>query len=430
MRGAMVSLLALSCIGFPGPAAGADVVDTTDQHSRRCESDGSWVAAWTVPPSDAQAEGNLDSETLRNQIYPHQGGGLVRLHLTNRFGSGPVTVGAVSLGKQLSGPTTSPGTLRAVSFGGQPSVTLPVGADVVSDPIRLRVLALDTLLSSVFIEAADSTATRHQYSGSTSWRTDPRAGDQTMNPDGSSYSVATSEGGSGTGTESVSFVSGLDVYVPRPLQTVVAFGDSITDGYQASRIPGVPNRDYVDRNGRYPDFLAERALLDDVPLSVVNAGISGNRLIDGSGTPPAFGAAGVDRFHQDALNKAGVRTVLLQEGINDLGLGATRNEVVNGYRRVIRMAHRHDVRLVIGTLVPYGGLDSTDLPARRAVNHWIRTQRLSDGVVDFDRVLRMPSNHARLRPKFDSGDGIHPSRAGYRAMARAITLSDLVAPGC
>ncbi len=206
---------------------------------------------------------------------------------------------------------------------------------------------------------------------------------------------------------------------------MVAFGDSITDGAFSS----------VDKNNRYPDELAER-LADGRPTGIANAGISGNRLLHDS---PGFGDSGLSRFGRDVLGEPDVRTVIVLEGINDIGFGegglgelVSAQDLIGGYRALIAAAaHPRGIRVIGATLTPtegcpYPGYDTPHgATVRAAVNQWIRTSGAFDAVVDFDHALADPADPNRMRPAYDSGDHLHPSDAGYHAMADAIDVRAL-----
>jgi lysophospholipase L1-like esterase len=215
---------------------------------------------------------------------------------------------------------------------------------------------------------------------------------------------------------------------------VVAFGDSITDGFQSALAEG--SSEPQDRNVRYPDFLATRARSGGTAarLSVLNSGISGNRVLSDASPPRPYGVAALDRFRADALGLSGVTDVVLLQGINDLRTDPTLRprQLTDALWFLVLQAQLRGVRVHLGTLAPQGGArEGTPKVAeeterrRQVVNHWIRTSGVANSVVDFDRALRDPARPSRLRPAFDSGDHLHPNSAGYRAMARAVPLARL-----
>lgn len=212
---------------------------------------------------------------------------------------------------------------------------------------------------------------------------------------------------------------------------VVTLGDSITDGFGST----------VDADRRWPDVLAERLVAARSPLGVVDAGISGNRILHD--LPEArFGPAALARFDRDVLSVPGVRTVILMESINDIGHpGAaglsdqkvTPADITAGMRQIADRAHAHGLRILAATLTPYAdtifpGYFTTDGEAdRQAVNRWVRESGVFDGVIDFNAVLRDPARPDHLAPEYDFGDHLHPNDAGYRGMGEAVDLS-LLAP--
>jgi lysophospholipase L1-like esterase len=210
----------------------------------------------------------------------------------------------------------------------------------------------------------------------------------------------------------------------------VAFGDSITDGYQAGAGQIlVENPSGVDENVRYPDFVASRLRASGRKLGVLNAGISGNKVLSDAATLP-FGNAALKRFTTDALEQAGATDVVVLEGINDLGNDAAlpASALIRGLDTLVRRAHAAGLRVHLATLTPAGGASqgygTADTDKRRQqVNAWIRSRSAADGVIDFDRALRDPNAPSQLRPEYDSSDHLHPSTAGYAAMGRAVDLT-------
>lgn len=394
-----------------------------------------WVAAWTAAPTDAVAGLPPVNQTYRIQVSPHSDGAAARLRFSNRFGIGPVTFGAVSIGAQATGAHVRPGTLRAVTFGGKKQVRIPRGAEVTSDPVAVPVRAFETLLASIYVVGTPGPATQHVLAGQTTWQTAPLSGDATDTLAGTSFLGLPVPGLIPAIPQGVPYLSGFDVQADRSVGAVVAFGDSITDGFQGLVAPVLPVASNIDLGARYPDQLARRIRDAGLPLSVVNAGISGNQLLQ-NGLVPIFGPSGLKRLDLDALNQPGITTMILLEGINDIGQSfATPSALIAGYTAAIQRAHARGVRVLLGTLTPdegtlqpgYGAMGEA---ARTAVNHWIRSQRISDGVVDFDAAVRDPAHPARLLPAYNGGDNLHLSPAGYAAMAAAVPLDLLALPRC
>lgn len=387
-----------------------------------------WVGSWSASPSDATTlSPTLVDQTLRMIVAPHLGGTILRVHLSNQFGALPVTLGPVAVGVQSSGASLVPGSDRLVTFNGQTSVTIPAGGDVVSDPITLTFSAFQDLSVSIATGLVVS-ATEHHFTRQTSYLSGLLSGNQTADTSGSAFTQSTT-GAASTGWY---FLDGVDVFAPGSVGAVVAFGDSITDGYQGTG--GSSNTEdlsTIDTNGRWPDDLARRLIAANVPLSVLNAGIAGNELLaSGSGV---VGPSGLSRFDLDVLAQAGVTDVIQQEGINDIGAGASASQVMGADQQLIAEAHAAGLHIQLGTLIPAGGpigLGPAAAAVRDQVNQWIRTQQLSDGVVDFDAAIRDPNDPSQINPAYASGDDIHPNLAGYQAMANAVRLALLARPQC
>jgi lysophospholipase L1-like esterase len=364
-------------------------------------------------------------------IAPHLGGRTLRVHLTNRFDPAPVTLGPVTIGMAGSGAALVPGSQRPVTFAGRSSITIPAGADAVSDPVKLSFGAFTDLAVSVFIPGSIKYPTEHFITRQTSYLTPRGSGDHATERSGSAFTLTTTDMFS-TGWY---FLDGVDVRAPGSTGTVSAFGDSITDGDQAQLRPPREELATIDTNGRYPDDLARRLLAAKIPLSVLNAGISGNELLH-SGVP-VLGPSGPSRFDLDALAQAGVTDVIVLEGINDIARTppATASQLIAAYERLIEQAHQAGVAIQLGTLTPAGGAppaygDAAANAVREQVNRWIRTQRFSDGIVDFDAAVRDPQDPARIDPAYNGGDDLHFNLAGYQAMAGAVNLKLLARPNC
>jgi lysophospholipase L1-like esterase len=362
-------------------------------------------------------------------IAPHLGGSSLRIHLSNRFGAAPVTLGPVTVGLDGAGASLVPGSERAVTFGGQPTVVIAAGADAVSDPVKLSFGAFRDLAISVYVPGPVKNPDEHFSTRQTSYLSPSGSGDQATQSTASAFTEKT------TGTSSTGwyFLDGVDVEAPGRTGVVVAFGDSITDGYQA-KSNGTEQLATIDTNGRYPDDLARRLIAAKIPLSVLNAGIGGNQLLR-SGLP-LYGPSGLSRFGLDVLAQAGVTDVIVLEGINDIAIGATANQLIAAYKQLINDAHAAGVAIQLGTLTPTGGTpsrayaDAAATSVRDQVNQWIRTQHFSDGIVDFDAAVRDPGDPDMMAPADNGGDDLHFDLAGYRALAGAVNLASLERPNC
>lgn len=398
-----------------------------------------WVASWYSAPSDAALSQPPLEQTFRVQVQPTHAGSVARFRLSNRFGLLPVTFGAATVGRQdrvRGGAVIEPGSLQILTFDGRRRVTVPVGRDVLSDPVPIRFGAFRTLLVSVHVVGAPGPATQHAISEQTTWQSPPLSGDRTRRLGAAGFTGLPLPGTTPALPQGIPYVMGMDVRAPRRVGTVVTFGDSLTDGTESEVLPFVLSPDNIDTFTSYPEHLARRIQRAQLPFAVANAAISGNQLLR-DGYVPVFGRSGLSRLGRDALVRSGATTLILMEGINDIGQSfATRDQLVAGYRRAIRTAHDGGLRVLLGTLTPQNGTlqppgyGAPAEPTRRAVNRWIRTQTLSDGVVDFDKAVRDPEDASRIRPAYDGGDHLHFSAAGHRAMAAAVPLRALARARC
>jgi lysophospholipase L1-like esterase len=346
-------------------------------------------------------------QTVRMVIHSDVTGNSVRIRLSNAYGTQPVTIGSVTVAKHTTGPDYSSASRRTVTFGFQGSVTIPIGQEVISDPVKLAVQRDQDLVVSLFFPVATGPTTWHFEAEATTYISQP--GDWTAEPGGSPYQTI---------TPSWFYLDGVDVRGPALDGTVVAFGDSITDGHYST----------IDGNGRWPDWLALR-----IPnYSVINEGIGGNKILTDT---TSSGVSALNRLDRDMIDQLGVTDVIFLEGINDIDSDATADQVIAGMEQIIAEAHAACLNILGGTLTPFegsAGFTPAREQAREQVNHWIRTSGQFDGVVDFDKATRDPHNPLQLRPKFDTGGGhLHPNDLGYKAMGDAVNLSLLKGePNC
>lgn len=377
-----------------------------------------WVGAWYAAPS-RMFSANLSGRTLRQIVHLHAGGTQLRLRLSNRYGDAPVTLSALSVGQVLQGPVTAPGA-RAVQFAGQPTVTLEPGQDALSDPVSLRVEAFSDL-AITFVLAQGESLTGHMGAQQTSYVSGP--GDVTAAPAEATFFIYPLQ------TSSWWLISGIDVAPSAPLNTVVTFGSSTTDGFGST-----PNA-----NRRWPDYLARR--LKDAGetrfMSVLNAGIGGNQLTSSEmplavGLPPfLFGEAGSKRLDWDVLAQPGATDLIVHIGSNDLRVGVAGTMLIKAFQQVAQLS-RKTYRRVFGTTILPGGYQPEQVEQRRLVNTWLREQgpHWFDAIFDFATGLSSPDDKAVLHPAYDSGDGIHPNDEGYRLMAEAVDINQLTgSPG-
>ena len=408
-----------------------------------------WVASWAAsahgpyPSGNPAAQPVLDGvfesaargavdQSFRLIVRPDLWGSRVRLRFSNAFGTGPVTLDDVFVGLQATGGAVVSGTNQRVTFdGGRSSVTIPAGKSAWSDGVALPYVdrAAPTLLDgrklAVSFHTAASTGpmTWHAKALQTSYLTAPRGG---------SHGAEESDAAFPFTTTSWYFLDGLDVMAPASTLVIACFGDSITDGTGST----------LNGDDRWPDVLSRRLhALHGSRVSVVNAGIGGNRITSPAEYSPqspfAGGPSALDRLDRDLLSLSGLSTVIWLEGINDLSSGVSAETVIDGLTRGSERLRARGVRVIGATITPAAGAagapGTPDVDARRqAINAFIRTGTHIDGWVDFDLATRDRATGA-LRPEYQpnstiggAGDKLHPNRAGYQAMAHAIDLSLIV----
>jgi lysophospholipase L1-like esterase len=379
-------------------------------------SAGTWVTSWSAPPTGPEPGTEftgLANRTVRNVVHCTAGGTGARVTLSNLYGQQPLVIAhaTLALAAAPNSAMTAPGTLHRLTFDGARSVVIPAGQQEVSDALPLRVPPESDLLVSTYSSGGSGAVTFHAHARQVSYAA---VGDHTEDTGAYAYTQR---------IESWRYLTALDVLSNEADGTVVVIGDSLTDG-----ITSTPNA-----NHRWTDRLATRLREEDgAPrYSVANEGISGNRILaDGTGRPPT-NLSGLTRFQRDVLDRTGVKAVVVALGVNDIlrdPQGADAHRIVEGLRELTRRSHAHGLRVVGATLMPFGGHPgyANRLEAvREAVNQQIRTGRIFDAFVDFDRALRDPYNPRKLRPQYDSGDHLHPSDAGYLKMAEVFNLSTL-----
>jgi lysophospholipase L1-like esterase len=369
-----------------------------------------WVGSWGASPSDplpgvTPPTLSLKDQTVRTIAHLSLGGSGLRLRLSNAFGPTPLAIGAVHVARWENGAIVS-GTDHAVTFGGEAMATIPKNAVLLSDPVELQLPNLSDIAVSIYFSADTGPITVHALAVQTSFVAPGNATAEAALPAAAKLEVRP-------------VLSAVEVRHPEAVATVM-LGDSITDGQHST----------VDAEARYPDALARRLAAANLPIGVVNAGINGNRLLSES----HFGPNALARLDRDVLAQAGVRSVVVLLGINDIGhvpdTPATTGQIIAALRQIAERGHDKGLRMIGATLLPFESspywADSGE-EMRQAVNAFIRTGGAFDAVVDFDTATRDPAHPARLRAEFDSGDHLHPNDRGYAAMAEAVDLN-LLAP--
>ncbi|MFE0072526.1 SGNH/GDSL hydrolase family protein [Nonomuraea sp. NPDC059023] len=374
-----------------------------------------WAATWAASPQrpgvnytpNWSREG-FSQQTVRQVVRVSVGGVAARVRLSNVYGTTPLKVAGATVARTADGAAVRRGSVRHLTVNGARAFTVPAGAEIASDLVPLPVEALGSLTVTLYLAEPTGPATYHAQAIAPSYRA---SGDHRADVGGAAFTET---------TVSWYYLSGVDVIGGTHRRGVVAFGDSLTDGYGST--PGADNR--------YPDELAERLAAAGRPRAVLNQGIGGNRVTVDSAQ---LGDKGTSRFRRDALGQPGVGTVIVLEGINDIGMSRTSTDVsarqvIAGHRELIRQARAGGVRVIGATLPPMKGsqyYDAVSEAKRDEVNAWIRTSGEYDAVVDLDRVLASSSDGDQLDPAYDSGDHLHLNDAGYRAVAYAVDPADL-----
>ncbi|MGW7519216.1 SGNH/GDSL hydrolase family protein [Streptomyces sp. NPDC054796] len=419
LAGLAAIVVLVSTAIFIGVGSDDNGLDDSSPHARNSAapaSAGSWVGTWAAAAVAAEPhtkDGYADM-SIRNVVHTSVGGTGARIKLSNLYGTRPLTIShaTLALAAAPSNPTAATGTMRRLTFGNNASVTIPAGGTATSDSVRLNVPHAADLLVTTYSPDASGPVTYHPYARQTSYVAN---GDQADETAGTAFTQQ---------SPYWRYLTAVDVWTAETRGAVAVLGDSITDGITSS--PGA--------NRRWTDFLAERLRTErGAPdYSVLNGGISGNRvLVDGSRYSPNNGPSGLTRMERDVLSHTGVKAVVIEMGLNDILKPPRQRDpekIVDGLEQLVAQAHDRGLRVVGGTLTPFGGhrgyrphLDAV----RQQVNERIRAGGVFDAVVDFDAALRDPAHPERLRPAYDSGDHLHPSDNGYRAMAEALDLKQL-----
>ncbi|MFL6124281.1 SGNH/GDSL hydrolase family protein [Actinophytocola sp.] len=386
---------------------------------------GEWVNTWTsmpqltepgnMPPPPFTRDGLVMADTtLRQTVRVTVGGSNLRLRFSNAFGGAALPISAVSVALPVNGhagvSAVDPASVRPVTFNGRPSTVIPVGAQMVSDPLGFRVAPRSNLSVTLYLAAgqASNNITSHPGSRTTSYLL------------GGNH-VTDADLPGATPVDHWYFLSGVEAFAPRGTAGAVMLGDSLTDGRGST----------TNGNDRWPDQLLDRlqASHRTADVAILNQAAGGNRVLNDGLGPNALA-----RFDRDVIATSGVEWLVVFEGINDIGTAAATSEaqqqvaadLIAAYEQFVTRAHAQGIEVFGATLLPFGGNTGYDDPdgirdtARQTVNHWIRTSHEFDAVIDFDRAVRDPAAPRQLLPAYDVGDHLHLNPTGYRAMADAV----------
>ncbi|MDH2412293.1 SGNH/GDSL hydrolase family protein [Streptomyces chitinivorans] len=384
-----------------------------------------WVNTWTsmpqltephnMPPAPFTEEGLvMEDTTLRQTVRVTVGGDKVRLRFSNAFGGAdlPITAASVAFPEDGRAGTDAirPGTSRPLTFSGRPSALVPVGAQVVSDPVDMKVAAGANLAVTLYLAdgQASNDITSHPGSRTTSHLL---RGDH----------VAAEDLPGATATDHWYFLSGVETWSARSTRAVAVLGDSLTDGRGST----------TNGNDRWTDQWFDRLQTrrGTARLAVLNQAAGGNRVLN-----DGLGPNVLARLDRDVLAQTGVESLIVFEGVNDIGTAAATEaaqkrvaaDLIAAYEQIVTRAHAHGIEVHGATLLPFGGNEMYDDPAghreraRQTVNEWIRTSGRFDSVIDFDRAVRDPADPGRLHPGLHDGDWLHLNPAGYGRLAAAV----------
>jgi lysophospholipase L1-like esterase len=379
---------------------------------------GTWVTAWGTSQNGLGTT-TVTNATVRMIARATVSGDAVRVRFDNTFGTSALEIGRAYAGIRVQGATLATASNRQLYFNKSAKVTVPAAGSVQSDPVPMNVLAQQDLAVSFYIPQANVRPSQHSGAQVTSY----------MSANGSGDLAAEEMGKPFTGTTTSMFwLKAIDVSSSRSTGSVVAFGDSITDGTCST----------LDAHDRWEDWLAVRLALDsadggrrEAHKAIVNEGIGGNTITRENLQPPPDSPPGLERLERDVLSHHGVTHVILFMGTNDIRRGASASQVIAGTQEIIKRVQGRGVKIVGVTIIPRHnrppvgdntGWNPAKTQVRNEVNQWIRTRAAFDAVIDFDKVVRDPENPDLIYPPFDCGDGIHPSPRGYYEMGRSLPL--------
>ena len=372
-----------------------------------------WVGTWAASPMAVEGGFSMfpfSGVTLREIVHISIGGPRIRVRFSNAFGADPLTIVDARAALSAGGSKIQEHSDHALTFGGSTTIRIPAGAEIYSDPVDMKLAPISDIAVSFFVPAqVMRSETYHDFADDDNY---------VANGDTAAAIDLTQP----TTIPSWYFFDGIDVAGADHDRAVVTVGDSITDGAHST----------LGANHRWPDYLAERLQQDQAldHVAVLNEGIDGNRVLNDRAGPSALA-----RLDRDVLAQDGAKYLIVLESINDIGRLArltSPNDEVDaqqlefGLSQIVQAAHAHGIKAFGATLTPYQGAGYyTDAgeKMREAVNDWIRTSGVFDGVCDFDKATQDPQNPLEFNPQYDSGDHLHPNDAGYRAMARSIDLA-------
>ena len=417
----LCTALLLAVFTAAAPFASAHDDDDDDGGSRGRH----WVTAWGTSQQPNTTPVPVTNATVRMMVRVTIPGDVIRIRVDNTFGPAPVAIGRAHVAQRQRLALVAAGSSRPLTFRGSPSVTIPAGGSVTSDAVSIRVYAQHDLAVSLYIPGNGVIASQHGGAVTTSYRSPDGSGDQSANETTTPFTQTVS---------SFMWVKAVDVLTDRSVRSVVAFGDSITDG----------TCNTLDANDRWHNIASVRMDTEAkrgvgrsmserfaTKRAFVNEGIGGNTVTRATLVPPPESIPGIERLNRDVLSHSGVAEVVLFMGTNDIRREASAQDVISGMQNIIARVKARGLKIYGATIIPRHnvpasgtntGWNDAKTAIRNQVNDWIRHSRAFDGVLDFDRVVRDPADPDLIFPPFNCGDGIHPSPIGYYQMGKSVDL--------
>lgn len=392
------------------------------------KEDTNWVTAWGTSQQPNTTPVVLSNASVRLIARVTVPGEAIRIRLDNTFASSALTVGAAYVGQRQRGALVAPGSNKQVTFNGNTTVVIPAGGSVVSDAVALSVDSQQDLAVSLYLPGTNVSASQHGGAVTTSYRTSDNVGNIAADPAAGAFT---------TTITNMPWLKAIDVLATRTTRAIVLFGDSITDG----------TCNTLDANDRWHNILSvrldteargnsgvARSALDPTAMrwATVNEGIGGNTLTRANLSPPPDSTPGIERLDRDVLSHSGVSHVVLFMGTNDIRREQTAAAVIAGMQNIIDRARARGLTVFGATIIPRHnvppsgtntGWNDAKTAIRNEVNRWMRTSGAFDAVLDFDVVVRSPSNPDLINPPYNCGDGIHPSPTGYYQMGKSVDLN-------
>lgn len=416
---------ALSGCGDSPPASGADTPIAAET---------GWIGAWSAAPYGPYPLGPVsqdnptsipvpplvltnnqaDDQSFRMILHPTIGGSEIRVRFSNLEGDRPLVINPVSIAQSLNvtGLVLTPGTATAVPFNGSATVTIAPGAEAISDPVPFTFAYGDNLAISFHVVGVSGSITWHAISFGPNYVGLPSGGDTTSDPTGASFTQP---------TLGWFFLDGIDVRNTQSPGSIIAIGDSITDGA------------YTADNTRWTDWLSQRIQAANIPMGILNEGINSNT-VTVAGSPPGDeyeGPPAVLRFDRDVLQRPSPRSVVIFEGTNDLSAGVSAADVFAGLRSMVVKAHAAGLCVVVGTIMPRGNspiepFSAADEMQREQLNSMLRAETDIEGIADFDSVMGDPLDPTEPFLPYYFADMLHPNSVGTMVMANAVPITALV----